>query len=136
MRAFFGRWSVLPFEMLIAGLVVVSGGLALLHVGGLGKDALSVQLPSWLNIATNAVYVLSGLSMLAGVGLGRGDVEAFGLAGIAAGVVARSVALLWFIWVPAMVGVPLIFNGMVVVACAVRLASLIHRKTLLMGETP
>lgn len=133
--SFLRRLAVLPFEVLIAGLVIVSGSLALLHIGGLGQDALSVQLPDWLNVASNLTYLLAGLAMFSGIGLARGDIEAAGLVGISAGVIIRAVALVWFVGWSGLIIVTVSFNMMVVIACGVRLSHIAGRKTVILAES-
>jgi len=134
MRAFFRRQSVLPFEALIAFLAVVSGGLALLHVGGLGADALSVQLPSWLVTLVQTFYLVSGLALFAGLGLGRRDVEGFGLIALAAVVVIRSVGLYAFVGWEALVVVSYLFNIAILLTCAVRFHTLTKGRSTVQAD--
>lgn len=131
---FLRKLMVLPFEVLIAGFVVVSGALALLHIGGIGQDALSVQLPSWLAHTTNALYVLSGLAIVSGIGFARGDYEAAGLVGIASGAVIRGLALVWFVGWIAPIVVTLVFDAMIVAACGTRLVHIVGHKTVVLAE--
>lgn len=138
MTAALRRFTVLPFEVLIGALVIVSGGLALIHVGGIGQDVLSLTLPGWLTTTLNVVYVASGLAILAGIGSARADFEAAGLIGVASGAVIRGLALVWFTWdrpdVRSLIVVGLIFDVMIVIACAIRIRHLAQRKTIVLAE--
>lgn len=138
MRTFLRRLNVLPFEVLIAQLVVVSGGLALFHVGGIGQDVLSTLLPGWLTTTLNALYLLTGLAMFVGIGMGRSDIEVAGLIGVASGAVIRGLALAWFAWdapgVRSLILVGFIFDVFIVVACAIRLTHLFQRKSVILAE--
>lgn len=127
------RLAVLPFDTTLAGLVLVSGLLALRHFGGLGLDPLSAQLPGWLEMVCNLLYALAGTAWLAGLGSGRGDLEAFGLTGVAAGITMRAVALVWFVGWSSAIFVVLVFDVMVLGACMVRLKHLIQGRVLLLG---
>lgn len=138
MSRFVRRLAILPFEVLIAGLVIVSGSLALVHVGGIGQDVLSLQLPSWLTSILNVLYLASGLGMLLGIAWNLSYAEASGLMGVASGAVIRGLALVWFAWdrpeVRASVVVGLVFDAMIVVACAIRLSHLFQHKVLVLAE--
>jgi len=131
-RRFLARQAVLPFESLIAFLVVVSGSLALLHVGGLGADALSLRLPALLNTAVQALYVVSGLAVWLGLGLVRRDIEAFGLVTLSAGVLIRSIGLFAFVGIEPVVLTAYLFNAAIILTCAVRFLVLVKGQTVVL----
>jgi hypothetical protein len=135
MKAFLRRQSVLPFESLIAFLAVVSGGLALLNVGGLSADALSAELHvGWLVTLVQTLYLVSGLALFIGLGLGRRDLEAFGLVTLAAVEVIRSVGLYAFVGFEILVAVSYVFNAAIVLTCAVRLHTLTKGRATIQAD--
>lgn len=129
MTRFVIRLAVLPFEVLIGFLAVISAGLALIHYGNIGADALTLLLPHRLVLATNVLYLAAGLGVICGVGFGRADVEIAGLIGVASGVVVRSVVLIGLAGLTSTIATSLLFNSTVLVACVVRIW------TLILGDT-
>lgn len=124
----------LPFEALIGALAFVSGGLALLHYGGIGADVLTRALPAWLTTTSSALYLLSGASLIGGLFTGHRNVEAFGLIVIVASVIVRSIALFAVLGLSSLVITSYIFNAIVVWACAERLVTIIRGVVILRSE--
>lgn len=125
---------LLSFEALIGALAFVSGGLALLHYGGIGADVLSMALPGWLTTTSSALYLLAGAALIAGLVTGRRNVEAFGLVVIVASVVVRSIALFAVLGLSSLVVTSYIFNTVVVWACIERLLIILRGAVILLSE--
>lgn len=71
------RMAIVPFEMAIAALLILSGISGLVHVG-ISDPVLSL-LPIWEGDILNIASILSGLLMFFGVASGKGRVELPGL---------------------------------------------------------
>jgi hypothetical protein len=119
-RLFFGRQTVVPFECLIGALAFVSGLFHLFGIGSVGQDPLTLLLPDWLAFSTDVSYAIAGLAILFGVGLSRGDIEAFGIILVATGIVVRSIALIDLAGFTESVRVAVLFNVMILFTCCVR----------------
>lgn len=85
------RLATVPFESLIAALVVVSAVAGLFGIGDV--QILDRELPTWLYVAISATYGLAGATMLVGIGTARGNVEAAGLVLLLSGVFVRFVGV-------------------------------------------
>jgi hypothetical protein len=124
-----GGWahlSTLPFESLLAGLVVVSGIAGLLHYGVI--DPIGALLPEWLVVGTQGAYLTSGLLMLLGMGRGRRDIEALGLVLLSTSGVIRWITYGYLLGFSPNFIVSGVFNTLIVVASVVRI------KTILRGS--
>lgn len=99
-RVFFGRLVVLPFELAIAVLMIYNGvaaffGATIFTI--LLNDILSVAMVS----AINTMYIVSGLTLILGIGWRYRNIEAFGLIFLAGVFTVRTVAV-WLTvgWMP------------------------------------
>lgn len=130
MRAFFRRWSILPFDVLIGQLVVLTGVLGFLRVGGVQQDALSLLLNPGLLAVIQVMYASAGVLQLLGIGLGKAEIEGPGLAFLLAGASIRALAVMTFVPTVGLstVAVAFTFQLLAIIAAVVRL------RTLLRGE--
>jgi hypothetical protein len=123
-RRFTRRLQHAAFEALIGGLAIVNATASLAQSGAVTANAYDQVLPHWTATLFQLGYLLAGLLLIAGLGIGRADVEAAGLIIIATSQVSRgivNVALLgWSI-----AAVSLAFAVLVVAVCWTRLHQLI-----------
>lgn len=77
LRVMLKRMSIVPFEMAIAALLIISGMTGFLHFGI--TDPLSLLIPMWEQIILNGLSVLSGVFLAAGVSADSGRFEMAGL---------------------------------------------------------
>lgn len=85
--------AVLPLESGIGVLAVLSAILGLLHLGGVGSDALSKELPHWLFDVELVAYGIGGIALVLGIGSGRRDGIALGLMLVILDLVLNAAAL-------------------------------------------
>ena len=131
---FYRRHATLPFESLIAFAATVSGILGLIHTGGGLSPALEILLPSWLNILVQTSYAISGSAMWVGIGLGRADLESFGIVGVLAGNLTRIIGIAYLVAVSrASLGVGAV--GSLIVALYLLVSLIVRLHTLLRHET-
>lgn len=82
LERFFLRTYIVPFETMFATFSIYSGVASIVHFGIISNpiaDLLIAFLGPVLSFIFNVGYILSGVGLLFGVGLGRRDFEAFGL---------------------------------------------------------
>jgi hypothetical protein len=127
----FRRFAILPFESLIGMLAVLTGGLGLFHIGGVGTDVLSVLLPVWLRVTVQVIYLTAGLAMLTGLGVDRPDLEGFGLVTLAASTIIRTIALIKVVGLTPPVITAAAFNILLIWACVARMLSLSRREAII-----
>lgn len=119
----------------VVGFLAISGGLsALLHIGTT-SDALSALIPEWLTVALSVCYLVSGLGLLLGMGFYWTNVEAGALVLLAAGVVARGIAVFAVAGLSRDTVSTLVLNIVVVVAVTVRLRQIHHGEALVLVKT-
>jgi hypothetical protein len=135
LRQILRRLATFPFEGLIAGLVIISGSAGLFGIGDV--SVLDALLPRWLFVMISVLYVLSGLLMVAGLGLARGNLEAGGLIALVASTIIR------FIGIGSAVGytderVILLLTLYVLVAASstVRLRTILHGEKIVRVDGP
>lgn len=131
MPGFVRRLCVLPFEVAMAVLVFFSGMASLLHLSTT-VDALTQSFPGWLVVALNVMYCLSGLTMFAGIGTARRDLEGSGVVLLGSAVVVRFIAVVASSGFIAPVFVQLMFYAGVVTACGIRLKHLVQGSQLIL----
>lgn len=130
MRAFYGRLTVVPWGVVIAGLSIISGLVGLLHVGT-GSDALDAELAPLLVSAFQVTYLVSGLAMFVGLGRGSASLEGFGLVLLALSIVVRFVAVTAAVGVSIQVVILLVFYVLILWACLTRLRALFRGDVLI-----
>ncbi|HWI47609.1 MAG TPA: hypothetical protein VNU45_05200 [Rummeliibacillus sp.] len=125
-----------PFEILIAGLAIISGLVGLLHAG-LQNNVLDKLLQSWQVVFFNISYLVAGLCLVAGLGIPRRDIEGAGLVLIIMSVVVRSFAELALLGINGLIVTSLLFNFMVIIACTIRILQLLKKEIIIkIGELP
>lgn len=130
MKLFLGRLAVLSVNAGFALLILLASVAGLLHYG-VSADPLTLTVASWLVTALQALYALSGLTMLLGIGLGHGDLEAFGIVVLIAGLLIRAVVIVDALGFTPVVTLAVAFNLIFAGCYVVRLRSLLRAETLL-----
>lgn len=132
---FFLRQRVVPFETGIAVYCLYSSITALVGFG-LTNNMFRSSVPGPISTFFNAAFVVAGLCMFLGIGLGRRDIEGLGLMAVVTSLVIRSVAVTYFFGLDEIVvngfvirGMPIVVNTNVtniifIVACLIRLESI------------
>lgn len=80
-----------PWATALALLVFLGGIYGVLGIG-LQADVLAEFVPKYALKMISALYALSGLALIVGMGWHKGNIEAFGCLGIFGGILARAVA--------------------------------------------
>lgn len=136
MKTALERLRTLPFERLIAGLVIISGVVGLIRTlsGEAARDPLDQLLPTELVIFFEVAYLVAGVGMIWGVGAAKARVEALGLVVLASATVVRLLAIVVIVGITFDVLVALVLYSLVLHACYDRLQILLHRQTLFLSR--
>jgi hypothetical protein len=137
-RSVVKRWGTLPFETLVSLLAFLTGLFALVGVGGIGLGALQSLIPSWMFYTIETLYMLSGLMMFLGIGMGKAMFESPGLVLIMMGSAIRAFASGLFIPEVGLsaVLISIMFQVLVIGAASIRLHSIARREVIVRANGP
>lgn len=133
MRQVWARVNTLPFETLLALLAVFSCIFGLLHVTS-STNTLDAALGEPLTVAFEIGYGVAGLLMLAGLGFGKGNLEAAGLIMLGSNGLVRFLALWAVVGFTSGVAMALFFYLLIVGACVARLRSILNREVIVRAK--
>jgi uncharacterized membrane protein YuzA (DUF378 family) len=129
-KASLGRIATLPFEAFVAVLALQAGLMGLFLIGSTA-NVLDAVLGAPLAHVFQAGYAVSGLLMLVGIGLGRADIEGFGLMLLSTSVVIRTIALAYLLGATADVAPAILTASFTVLFSALRLRHLLRHETII-----
>lgn len=129
-QVFFRRITVLPFESAIA-LASVWGGVASLFGLTTAGQAFGTALPPNMATAFNLLYIISGLSILFGLGWGYRNLEACGLVLLLTSLTVRSIALAVTFGAAPSIATMLVQSVMFIAATVFRLQSIFKNGTII-----
>jgi hypothetical protein len=129
MRIFFKRLTYAPFESMIAGLAIASSTVGIVKGSALTGDPLYKLLPNWAALMFLLAYMLSGIFLLLGLGFLRADIESAGLVIIGTAQIVRATATIYLLDLVNVI-IPVIFAALILMACGVRIWTLIHAPRL------
>lgn len=132
---FLRRLGVVQFESIIAAFAAYSGTVGLLRFGVV-SDALDELFPTWAADAFSTAYLSAGVLILLGIGRQKARLEILGLWFVATSVVIRGTAIVGLIGLSAISVNTIVFNLLVVAACASRIRSLLRGDTVAKLERP
>lgn len=122
LKDFWSRLSVAPFEALVAVWAAYAGAAGLLHVG-VTTDILAGLLPGWVVIIFNLGYICAGVAMFFGIGLGRRELEGFGLLTVMGSILIRQIATIYLLGLSSVIFNSIVLNALAIAACIVRLGA-------------
>lgn len=123
-KTFFVRQSVYPFEVMWAFVCMFLGLVAVLNYG-VTTPPLNTALGATTAMIFNVIFFVAGAGMFFGIGFGKGNIEAFGLILLITSLLVRTIASGWFFGIDPMAVNGYILNLGFVVACAVRLKTIL-----------
>lgn len=122
-KRFFGNQSLFPFETMWAFFCIYAGVAAILSYG-VTVGPLARALGPVVAMIFNVAFVVAGLGMYFGIGLKRGNLEAFGLFLLAMSLAVRTVVNGWLFGWNAQVINGYVLNAAFVFSCVVRLRTI------------
>lgn len=133
-KNFYVAQKIRPFESMIGFFCIFAGIITILDFGIIHTPITELFIAfigAKLYLILNIVYILSGVGVFFGVGLRRGNIEAFGLATLVTTIVIRTILFGLLIGFN-----PLIFNTYVlnvgfIFACIVRLMTIIRNNKII-----
>jgi hypothetical protein len=130
---FFKRQGVVPFDTAIAFISIYGGITGLLGIGLLPSIYRSTLGPT-LSIVFDVSFIVAGLVWFFGIGLGRGDLQTFGLVTIIASLFVRTLTVGFKQGLNPVVFNSYVTNAVFITACITRLMSLKHNKSIVQIE--
>lgn len=124
----FRRMAIVPFEIAIAVLVILSGFTGLVHYGII--DPVSALLPDWESASLNWISLLSGFFMALGVASGKGKLELPGLMLLNGAIISRFLLYGHYLGYGSNFVQIGIFDLIIVVASLVRASSIGKKHTI------
>lgn len=128
-RVFLRRLTVLPFESAIA-VASIWGGLSSLFGLTSAGQAFGNALPPLMVTLFNLLYILSGLSIVFGLGWGYRNLEACGLILLLTSLAVRSITLTFTFGLTPLVVATLASSVIFIVATVFRLESIFKKGTI------
>jgi hypothetical protein len=127
-RVFLARLGVVQFESMIGAFAAYSAVVGLLRFGVV-SDALDELFPTWATDAFSTAYLAAGVLILLGIGRQSARLEILGLWLVATSVVIRGTAIVGLLGLTAISANTVVFNLLVIAACASRIRSLLRGDT-------
>lgn len=133
--AFVRRLCVLPMNAAIALLSIYAGAAALLHFPPASAHPLVALLPGWLTTAFNLTYLIAGVLILLGIGLGKAALEGPGLVLLVASLAVRLSAAWSFVgWGRAVADLAVYYSA-IGLACVERYLTIARGDTIVRHST-
>ena len=123
------RLAIVPFEGVIAALLILSGVFGLMHFGLI--DPVTALLPQWESVLLNWLAILSGVFMFSGIATGVGRVEQAGLWVLNGVILSRFLLYGKYLGYGETFAQTGVFDATVVVASIVRMHSIKKRYVLM-----
>lgn len=131
-RQFFERQTASPFETMLAIYFAYAAVATMLNFG-IVASPLTNLLGAKIAVLTNVAYLLAGLAMYFGIGLRKGNVEAFGLILVMTSLSVRAVATAWLLGTNPMIINSYVSTAVFLLACMVRLRMIFKSQQVLEG---
>lgn len=122
------RLTIVPFEVVIAALLIAAGITGMLHFGVV--DPIDMLLPNWEAFILNLISVLAGIFIISGISVNNRYIEQAGLLFLIGAITSRFILYGHFFGYGANFIQTGIFYSFVAVACTVRSNSLRNKQVM------
>lgn len=123
-KKFLHNQAIAPFET-VFGFFCAYGGLAGLFKFGIVLTAYSQAISGKFLVISNTLYLISGLAIFIGLGIRRGDIEAFGLILLATVLVVRTLIFSFVFGLNPVIVNSYILNAAFIFSSIIRLKTII-----------
>ena len=119
----YSRQKAAPFETML-GFICIYGGLAGIFNFGIINNIFTSVISYPLLLLLNIIYLISGITIFTGLGLKRGNLEAFGLVILSTTLIVRTVLIGFLLGFNPIIINSYISNAAFVFACIIRIRTI------------
>lgn len=127
---FYQNQRIAPFEAMF-GFICIYAGLAGIFNFGIINNIFSGLLSGTLLLLLNLIYLLSGITIFWGLGLRKGNIEAFGLILLATTLLIRTILFGWLLGLNPIIVNAYISNMAFIFGCLVRIITIVKNNRVI-----